>query len=132
MKILVSGGAGFIGSNFIRLWFKNNPEDEIINLDLLTYAGNPENLKDLAGLKNYRFVKGDICDQALVELLAQEVELIVHFAAESHVDRSIKNSADFIKTNVEGTRVLLEAARKYNLRFHHVSTDEVFGSLPLN
>ncbi|NCT55134.1 dTDP-glucose 4,6-dehydratase [Candidatus Falkowbacteria bacterium] len=129
MKILVSGGAGFIGSNFIRLWFKNNPEDEIINLDLLTYAGNPENLKDLAGLKNYRFVKGDICDQALVELLAQEVELIVHFAAESHVDRSIKNSADFIKTNVEGTRVLLEAARKYNLRFHHVSTDEVFGSL---
>ena len=129
MKILVTGGAGFIGSNFIRSWLKNNPEDEIINLDILTYAGNPENLKDLTGLKNYRFVKGDICDQVLVESLAQEVELIVHSAAESHVDRSIKNSADFIRTNVEGTRVLLEAARKYNLRFHHVSTDEVFGSL---
>ena len=129
MKILITGGAGFIGSNFIRSWFKNNPEDEIINLDLLTYAGNPENLKDLADFKNYRFVKGDICDQNLVDLLAQEVELIVHFAAESHVDRSIKNSADFIKTNIEGTRVLLEAVRKYNLRFHHVSTDEVFGSL---
>lgn len=132
MKLLVSGGAGFIGSNFIRQWLQNNPQDEIINLDLLTYAGNLENLKDVANLANYKFVQGDICDESLVFELAKEIDIIVHFAAESHVDRSIKDSASFIKTNVEGTRVLLEAARINDLRFHHVSTDEVFGSLAEN
>lgn len=131
MKILVTGGAGFIGSNFIRYWLNNNPQDEIINLDVLTYAGNLENLVEVEHNTNYEFVQGDICDVNLVEKLAAQVELIIHFAAESHVDRSIKDSANFIRTNVEGTRVLLEAARKNNLRFHHVSTDEVFGSLTL-
>lgn len=132
MKILVTGGAGFIGSNFIRYWLKNNPQDEIVNLDLLTYAGNLANLKDLETNSHYCFVKGDICDFSLLDNLAYDVDLIVNFAAESHVDRSIENSADFIKTNVEGTRVLLEIVKKYNLRFHHVSTDEVFGSLEMD
>lgn len=132
MKILVTGGAGFIGSNFINYWLTKNPQDEIINLDALTYAGNLENLLEVENNTNYEFVKGDICDIDLVEKLAARVDLIVHFAAESHVDRSIKDSASFIKTNVEGTRVLLEAARKNDLRFHHVSTDEVFGSLELD
>jgi len=130
MKLLVTGGAGFIGSNFIHYWLKNYPQDSIVNLDLLTYAGNLENLKDIEKQSNYKFVKGDICDSALVNELVKDVDLIVHFAAESHVDRSIKNSADFIKTNVEGTRVLLEAAKNNgNIRFHHISTDEVYGSL---
>ncbi len=129
MKILVTGGAGFIGSNFIKYWLANNPQDSIVNLDALTYAGNLENTREIEGNKSYSFVKGDICDVDLVDSLASEVNLIVHFAAESHVDRSIANSKDFIRTNIEGTRVLLEAARKYGLRFHHVSTDEVFGSL---
>jgi dTDP-glucose 4,6-dehydratase len=133
MKLLVSGGAGFIGSNFIKLWLKNNPDDQIINLDLLTYAGNLDNLAGLESDSRYTFVKGDICDVNLVDKLVASVDIIVHFAAESHVDRSIANSSDFIKTNVEGTRVLLEAARKNGLkRFHHVSTDEVFGTLDLN
>jgi len=129
MKILVTGGAGFIGSNFIRYWLRNNPGDEIVNFDLLTYAGNLDNLRDLAGDPRYRFIQGDIVDAASVEAALAGVELIVHFAAESHVDRSIKDSGAFIRTNVEGTRVLLEAARKRMIRFHHVSTDEVFGSL---
>lgn len=129
MKILVTGGAGFIGSNFIRYWLRNNPGDEIVNFDLLTYAGNLDNLRDLAGDPRYRFIQGDIVDAASVEAALDSVELIVHFAAESHVDRSIKDSGAFIRTNVEGTRVLLEAARKRMIRFHHVSTDEVFGSL---
>jgi len=132
MTLLVTGGAGFIGSNFIHYWFKNHPEDKIINLDLLTYAGNLASLADVAENPNYRFVKGDIADPGLVNELVKGVDLIVHFAAESHVDRSIKNSADFIHTNVEGTRVLLEAAknaRPGGIRFHHISTDEVFGSL---
>ncbi len=130
MKLLVTGGAGFIGSNFIHYWLKNYPEDRIINLDALTYAGNLDNLKDLEGQANYEFVKGDICDATLVNNLVKGVGLIVNFAAESHVDRSIKNSFDFIKTNVGGTRVLLEAAKNNgNVRFHHISTDEVFGAL---
>lgn len=134
MKLLVTGGAGFIGSNFIRYWLKNHPEDKIVNLDLLTYAGNPDNLRDIEADPRYLFVKGDITDAALVESLLADIDVIVHFAAESHVDRSIKDSSDFIRTNVEGTRVLLEAARKrqaagQKIRFHHVSTDEVFGSL---
>lgn len=130
MKILVTGGAGFIGSNFIHYWLKNHPEDEIINFDALTYAGNLENLKDLENNSNYKFVKGDITDEAAVNEVVRGRDLIVHFAAESHVDRSIKNSADFIRTNVEGTRILLEAAKNNgSIRFHHISTDEVFGSL---
>ncbi len=130
MKLLVTGGAGFIGSNFIHYWLNKYPEDYIINLDLLTYAGNLENLKDVENNANYKFVQGDICDSELVNDLVKEVDVIVHFAAESHVDRSILNSADFIRTNVEGTRVLLEAAKNNgNKRFHHISTDEVFGAL---
>lgn len=133
MKLLVTGGAGFIGSNFINYWLKNYPDDQIINLDVLTYAANLENLTTLENNPNYKFVQGDICDIGLVNELVKEVDAIVHFAAESHVDRSILNSADFIRTNVEGTRVLLEAAKNNGLkRFHHISTDEVFGSLEFN
>lgn len=133
MKLLITGGAGFIGSNFIHYWLKNYPNDQIINLDVLTYAGNLDSLADLNGNPNYQFVKGDIADAAIVNEAVNGVDLIVHFAAESHVDRSIKNSADFIHTNVEGTRVLLEAAKNNgNIRFHHISTDEVFGSLSMN
>ena len=134
MKLLITGGCGFIGSNFIHYWLNKYPEDKIVNLDVLTYAGNLENLRDIAGNPNYKFVKGDIGDYKLVNKIVKGIDLIVHFAAESHVDRSIKNSADFIKTNVEGTRVLLDAAksasrRNGNIRFHHISTDEVFGAL---
>ncbi|MBU0636895.1 MAG: dTDP-glucose 4,6-dehydratase [Patescibacteria group bacterium] len=129
MKIFVTGGAGFIGSNFIKYWMTKNPSDYIINLDLLTYAGNLENLKDIENNPNYKFVKGDICDVVLVNDLVKDIDLIVNFAAETHVDRSIINSQDFIRTNVEGTRVLLDIAKKNNIRFHHTSTDEVFGAL---
>lgn len=133
MKLLVTGGAGFIGSNFIRQYLKNNPADSIINLDLLTYAGVRESLADLEGQSNYRFVHGDICDANKVDLLVKEIDAIVHFAAESHVDRSIKDAASFVRTNVIGTQVLLEAAKNNgNKRFHHVSTDEVFGSLSMD
>ncbi len=130
MKILVTGGAGFIGSNFILYWLANHPDDFIINFDALTYAGNLENLSSLVGNSHYQFIQGDITDAEAVEKAVQGVDLIVHFAAESHVDRSIKNSGAFIHTNVEGTRVLLEAAKNNGMiRFHHVSTDEVFGAL---
>lgn len=130
MKILVTGGAGFIGSNFIRYWLNKYPDDKIVNLDILTYAGNLENLKDVEENVNYEFVKGDICDAKLINGLMKNIDLIIHFAAESHVDRSIHDSADFIKTNIEGTRVLLDAAKNNgNIRFHHISTDEVFGAL---
>jgi len=145
MKILVTGGAGFIGSNFIHYWLKKYPGDSVTNLDVLTYAGNLENLRDLenpprvdehsssrveGGNKNYKFIKGDICDEALVNEDVKDFDLIVHFAAESHVDRSIIDCRDFIRTNVEGTKNLLDAARNNRgIRFHHVSTDEVFGSL---
>jgi dTDP-glucose 4,6-dehydratase len=133
MKMLVTGGAGFIGSNFIRYWINKNPNDLIVNLDLLTYAGNLDNLRDVENFSNYKFVKGDICDEKLVNELVKDIDLIVHFAAESHVDRSILNSADFVRTNVDGTRVLLDAAKNNGgIRFHHVSTDEVFGALGLN
>jgi len=132
MKLLVTGGAGFIGSNFIHYWLKNNPNDKIINLDALTYAGNLENLKDVEKNSNYKFIKADVCDIDTVNDLVKQVDLIVHFAAESHVDRSIVGSKDFIRTNVEGTRVLLDAAKDSGgVRFHHISTDEVFGSLGL-
>lgn len=130
MNILVTGGAGFIGSNFIRQWMKNNPDDKIFNLDALTYSGNLENLLDVSENKNYEFVKGDICDQKLVNELVKGKDLIVHFAAETHVDRSIISSHDFVRTNVLGTMILLDAAKNNGgIRFHHVSTDEVFGSL---
>lgn len=132
MKILVTGGAGFIGSNFILYWLKNYPDDQIVNLDKLTYAGNLENLKSIEGNKNYRFVKGDICDPGSVQSAIEGVDTVVHFAAESHVDRSIVEPAPFVMTNVLGTQILLDAAIKNNVkRFHHVSTDEVFGSLDL-
>jgi dTDP-glucose 4,6-dehydratase len=133
MKLLVTGGAGFIGSNFIRHIFNKYPDYEIINLDLLTYAGNLENLQDIEKNSNYKFVKGDIADKDLVRNLVKDVDIIVNFAAESHVDRSILDSADFIHTNILGTHNLLEAARNNGLkRFHHVSTDEVFGHLGQN
>lgn len=132
MKLLVTGGAGFIGSNFILYWLKKYPSDKIINLDKLTYAGNLENLKTVEKNSNYEFVQGDICDSQLVNSLTEKTDVIVHFAAESHVDRSITDPAPFIKTNIEGTYVLLEAALKNKIkRFHHISTDEVFGALPL-
>ena len=140
MKLLVTGGAGFIGSNFIR-YLLNKPsassadkvDYEIINLDLLTYAGNLENLKDIESNKNYKFVKGDIADKELVDKLVKDCDIIVNFAAESHVDRSIIDSSDFIRTNIVGTHNLLEAAKSNGLkRFHHISTDEVFGHLGPN
>lgn len=130
MKLLITGGAGFIGSNFIHYWLSRYPQDRIINLDKLTYAGNLDNLKDLENNPNHHFTQGDICDIDLVNNLVKQVDLIVHFAAESHVDRSITRDIDFIRTNVEGTRVLLDAAKNAGgKRFHHISTDEVFGSL---
>ena len=140
MTILVTGGAGFIGSNFVLDWFKTSDEP-IVNLDALTYAGNLANLAPLAGDGRHSFVKGDIGDRALVDrlLVAHQPRAIVHFAAESHVDRSIHGPGAFMKTNVDGTFTLLEAARAYwgplaaadkaAFRFHHVSTDEVYGSL---
>ncbi len=129
MKLLVTGGAGFIGSNFIHYILKKYSDYQITNLDALTYCGNLENLKEVENNVNYKFVKGDICDVELVDNLIKNCDAIVHFAAESHVDRSILDSSPFIKTNILGTVNLLNAAQKYNKRFHHVSTDEVFGSL---
>lgn len=129
-KILITGGAGFIGSNFIRHILNKYADYKIINLDKLTYAGNPENLIDLENNPNYKFVKGDISDRRLVDKLVKDINIIINFAAESHVDRSIKNSEDFIKTNVGGTHVLLESAKKHNISlFIHISTDEVYGSI---
>lgn len=131
-KILVTGGAGFIGANFIHYWLQKY-SDSIINLDALTYAGNLKNLAAIENDSRYHFVHGSITDRALVHSLMKDVELVVHFAAESHVDRSILNPALFLETNVIGTHVLLEAALQSNVRhFHHISTDEVFGSLHLN
>ena len=130
--LLVTGGAGFIGSNFVHYWLKNHPEDKVINLDLLTYAGNLATLKDLENNPNHRFVHGDIRDADLVNKIMPEVDIVVHFAAESHVDRSILEPAVFLETNILGTQVLLDAALKHKVeRFHHISTDEVFGALPL-
>ena len=133
MKLLVTGGAGFIGSNFIHYWLKKYPDDKIINLDALTYAGNVDNLKNLPNKENYQFVLGNICDPQMVNEVMQEVDLVVHFAAESHVDNSIIDSTPFVRTNVLGMQVLLDAALKQGKkRFHHISTDEVFGSLGPN
>lgn len=131
-RLLVTGGAGFIGANFILYWLKKHPTDSIINLDLLTYAGNEKSLASLADNPQYRFVKGDICDAQLVDQLMAEVDIVVHFAAESHVDRSITDPDIFLTTNVIGTHTLLKAALKHKIeRFHHISTDEVFGTLEL-
>lgn len=133
MKLLVTGGAGFIGSNFILYWMRNHPTDQIVNFDKLTYAGNLENLKEVQDNPNYSFIKGDICNPTDVDAAMQSIEYVIHFAAESHVDRSIMEPASFVTTNVLGTQVLLDAALKNNIkRFHHISTDEVFGSLDLN
>lgn len=132
MRLLVTGGAGFIGSNFIHYWLEQHPEDEIINLDKLTYAGNLDNLREVEKEPRYQFVQGDICDPEVVNEVMAEVDVVVHFAAESHVDRSITGPQVFIQTNVIGTQVLLDAALHYGVRFHHVSTDEVYGALELD
>jgi len=129
MRILVTGGAGFIGSNFILYTLARYPRYKIINLDQLTYAGNLENLKTISRNKNYQFVKGDICDRGLAYRHMSRCDCVVHFAAETHVDRSIKQAGRFVTTNVYGTFALLEAALKNKIkRFVHVSTDEVYGS----
>lgn len=130
MKILVTGGAGFIGSNFIRYILSQYPHYTIVNLDKLTYAGNLDNLSDIEGNSNYRFVKGDICDQELVEgIVEDKIDVIVNFAAETHVDRSIYDPKIFVKTNVLGTQVLLESALRFKIeKFIQISTDEVYGS----
>lgn len=135
--LLITGGAGFIGSNFVRYWLERHPEDRVINLDALTYAGNLDNLRGVEDLPNYRFVHGSICDTGCVSgiLENEQIDTIVNFAAESHVDRSILGPEAFITTNVHGTFTLLECARKHwdgqpaGCRFLHVSTDEVYGSL---
>lgn len=133
MKLLVTGGAGFIGSNFIHYWLKQYSDDEIVNFDKLTYAGNLENLKSLEGNDRYSFIQGDICDKDAVDASMKDIDTVVHFAAESHVDRSIHDPSPFVRTNVLGTQVMLESALQHEVkRFHHVSTDEVFGSLELN
>ncbi len=132
MKILVTGGAGFIGSNFIIHILEKYPDYEIVNLDKLTYAGNLENLKSVENNTRYKFVLGDICDREIVKKAMTSCDAVVHFAAESHVDRSITGPTIFVQTNVIGTEILLETARDLGIkRFHHVSTDEVFGSLSL-
>ncbi|MFC1480169.1 dTDP-glucose 4,6-dehydratase [Candidatus Omnitrophota bacterium] len=130
MRLLVTGGCGFIGSNFIRLVLGKYKDVRVINLDKLTYCGNSENLKSIAGDSRYSFVKGDICDKKLVEKLMGQADAVVNFAAETHVDRSIKYPDDFLMTNVYGVKVLLEAARKTNItRFIQIGTDEVYGSV---
>ncbi len=143
MRVLVTGGCGFIGSNFIRHLLAEHPADEVVNLDLLTYAGNPENLADVEAdyRDRYRFVHGDICDGQLALGLVAEAEAVAHFAADSHVDRSIEDAAEFVRTNVLGTQTLLQAARLAwgagggetdGRRFVHVSTDEVYGALDID
>ena len=135
MKVLVTGGAGFIGGNFVHHMVNKYPDYQIVNLDLLTYAGNLETLKPVEDKPNYKFVKGDIADEAFImDLFEKEkFDVVVNFAAESHVDRSIEDPGIFVQTNVMGTRVLLDASRKFGVkRYHQVSTDEVYGDLPLD
>ena len=130
MRVIVTGGAGFIGSNFIRYLLEAHPDYLVTNLDNLTYAGNLENLADCRGLENYRLVRGDICDRMLVGSLLKQADAVVHFAAESHVDRSIADTSPVFETNIRGTYTLLECARSVRLqRVVHVSTDEVYGSI---
>lgn len=143
-SILITGGAGFIGSNFVPYFTEKYPEYHVINLDKLTYAGNLDNVKECDGMSNYTFVQGDICDRSLIEKLFAEYDIrgVIHFAAESHVDNSIKNPGAFIKTNIEGTFTLIDVAFRHwmegpnkvkegyeDCRFHHISTDEVYGTL---
>lgn len=143
-NILVTGGAGFIGANFLPYFLAEHPDYFVVNLDLLTYAGNLDNLQELAGHPRYKFIKGDICNRELVEFIFREYDIrgVIHFAAESHVDNSIAGPEAFIRTNVNGTFTLIDVARRYwmdapfqykadylNCRFHHVSTDEVYGTL---
>ncbi|MCI8466043.1 MAG: dTDP-glucose 4,6-dehydratase [Lachnospiraceae bacterium] len=135
MKILVTGGAGFIGGNFVHYMVNKYPEDVIVNLDLLTYAGNLETLKPVEGKPNYKFVKGDIADRPFIMDLfeKEQFDVVVNFAAESHVDRSITDPGLFVQTNVMGTQTLLDASRQFGVkRYHQVSTDEVYGDLPLD
>ncbi|CBL16379.1 dTDP-glucose 4,6-dehydratase [Ruminococcus champanellensis] len=135
MTIIVTGGAGFIGSNFVYLQLKEHPEDRIICLDKLTYAGNLSTLQEAMEHPNFRFIKADIADRAAVEQLFEQEhpDIVVNFAAESHVDRSIENPGIFLQTNIMGTQVLMDACRKYGIqRYHQVSTDEVYGDLPLD
>ncbi|MGH7397444.1 MAG: dTDP-glucose 4,6-dehydratase [Candidatus Rokuibacteriota bacterium] len=130
MRLLVTGGAGFIGSNFVRHVLTAHPGDSVVNLDTLTYAGNLENLRDVEANPRYRFVKGDICDGQVVRDAMREADAVVHFAAETHVDRSNRGADDFLRTNVTGTFTLLEAARELRIgRFLAVGTDEVYGSI---
>src|SRR3989338_3267060 len=132
MKLLVTGGSGFIGANFIKYWLEKYSADDLVNLDALTYAGNPDNLNGFEKNSRYSFIKGNICDPAVVSKAIKGAEVVVHFAAETHVDRSILKPSLFLKTNILGTQILLEAAVKNKIRhFHHISTDEVYGSLNL-
>ncbi len=135
MTVLMTGGAGFIGANFVYYYLTAHPEDRLVCIDKLTYAGNLSTLKDVMEHPNFRFVKADICDRnAVYDLFEQEhPDIVVNFAAETHVDRSIEDPSVFLKTNILGTAVLMDACRKYeNVRFHQVSTDEVYGDLPLD
>lgn len=135
MNLFVTGGAGFIGSNFIYHWLKKHPEDRVVCLDKLTYAGNLSTLEEALKNKNFRFTRTDICDRNAVYALFEEEhpDIVVNFAAESHVDRSIENPQVFLETNILGTAVLMDACRKYGIkRYHQVSTDEVYGDLPFN
>ena len=135
MNILVTGGAGFIGSNFIYYELENHRKDKIICLDKLTYAGNLSTIENALKNKNFKFYMGDICDEKCVENIfeSEKIDIVVNFAAESHVDRSISEPTLFFKTNVIGTQILLEACKKYGIkRFHQISTDEVYGELPLD
>lgn len=129
-KLLVTGGAGFIGANFVHYTLKNRPEYEVTVVDKLTYAGNPDNLKEV--LDKITFVTGDICDKELMDKLIGETDIVVHFAAESHNDNSLRDPWPFIQTNLVGTATILEAVRKHDKRLHHISTDEVYGDLALD
>jgi dTDP-glucose 4,6-dehydratase len=132
MKLLVTGGAGFIGSNFIHFILNKYPDYQVVNFDKLTYAGNLENLKDVENNPNYKFIKGNITDSDIINNVVKDIDLIINFAGETHVDRSVMSSETFVKTNVLGTHNLLEAAKNNgNIRFHHISTDEVYGHLGL-
>ena len=135
MRFLITGGAGFIGSNYLHYVVEKYPDDYFVCLDALTYAGNYNNIKDLEGKQNFKFVHGDITNREFIDKLFEEenFDIVINFAAESHVDNSIKNPGIFLTTNILGTQVLMDASRKYNVkRYHQVSTDEVYGDLPLD